>query len=141
MPIDNRAARVQDQIEMLASVSEHHQYVQRTFCSLAAKLANDMVSGWMHAAGLKTRVDNMANLRGVLPGNNPQGPVFVMGSHLDTVIDAGKYDGPLGVLLAIDQAARLEAGSLPFDLEVIGFSDEEGDIRIQKYRSNWHVPA
>ncbi|MCZ6521673.1 MAG: allantoate amidohydrolase [Bacteroidetes bacterium] len=126
MPIDNRAARVRDQIEMLASVSEHHQYVQRTFCSLAAKLANDMVSGWMHAAGLKTRVDNMANLRGVLAGNNPQGRVFVMGSHLDTVIDAGKYDGPLGVLLAIDQAARLEAGSLPFDLEVIGFSDEEG---------------
>ena len=124
--IDNRATRLRDQIEMLASVSEHHQYLQRTFGSLAAKLANDMVSGWMQAAGLKTRVDNIGNLRGVLPGNNIQGRVFVMGSHLDTVIDAGKYDGPLGVLLAIDQAGRLEAGSLPFDLEVIGFSDEEG---------------
>ena len=82
----------------------------------------------MSEAGLIARVDNIGNLRGRLSGTNPDHKVFVMGSHLDTIINAGKFDGALGVLLAVDAANRIQSQGLelPFDLEVIGFSDEEG---------------
>ena len=58
-------------------------------------------------------------------GRLGDGPgTFVLGSHIDTVRDAGRYDGPLGVLLAIEAAAAV--GELPFALEVVSFADEEG---------------
>jgi len=94
--------------------------------------ANQLVGGWMREAGLEVREDAAFNLIGCLRSSNPKARTFVLGSHLDTVRNAGKYDGPLGVLAALACAERLsEAGEkLPFHLEVVGFSDEEG-LRYQ----------
>ncbi len=71
-------------------------------------------------------VDAAGNLRGTLAGADPGKRVFVVGSHLDTVSDAGAFDGILGVTMAIAIAGNYSPNCLPFDLEVIGFSEEEG---------------
>jgi allantoate deiminase len=80
----------------------------------------------MEAGGMTVNVDAAGNLRAVLPGAEPGRRVFVMGSHLDTVRDAGAFDGILGVVMAVSIAGYHERHVLPFDIEVIGFSEEEG---------------
>ena len=72
------------------------------------------------------RQDAAGNICGRIEGERDGLPALVLGSHLDTVTDAGRYDGMLGVLLAIEVADRIDAGTLPFALELIGFTDEEG---------------
>jgi allantoate deiminase len=92
------------------------------------RLANSLVGGWMKDAGLVVREDTVGNLIGRWPAEDPDAPTFVVGSHLDTVRDAGRFDGPLGVLLgiaAVEELRRLKV-RLPFALEVVGFSEEEG---------------
>src|SRR4051812_873252 len=83
--------------------------------------ANELVGGWMRSAGLAVRVDAAGNLIGRRDGGER---TLVLGSHLDTVRDAGRYDGPLGVLGALAVVERL--GEMPFSIEVVGFADEEG---------------
>ena len=77
---------------------------------------------------MAVRVDAAGNLVGRLPGSDPDAGTLLLGSHLDTVRDAGAFDGPLGVIAAIECVARLRAQevSLPFSVDVLGFSDEEG---------------
>jgi allantoate deiminase len=88
-----------------------------------------MVEHWMQEAGMKCRLDAAANLIGRYepPGCDPARRVLI-GSHLDTVVDAGRYDGILGVMLGVATIVALrEAGTtLPWAVETIGFSDEEG---------------
>src|SRR5205823_6587814 len=84
--------------------------------------ALDSVAGWMEAAGMTVRRDAVGNVIGRVGGGEG---TFVLGSHIDTVRDAGRYDGPLGVVLAIE-AAEAVGGDLPFALEVVAFADEEG---------------
>jgi allantoate deiminase len=100
----------------------------RTFLSPAMDNAHELVAGWMREAGMTPHVDEMGNLIGHYPSleDKPGGPVFLLGSHLDTVPNAGKYDGILGVMLAIEAVASLEGERLPIAIEVIGFSEEEG---------------
>ncbi len=100
----------------------------RTFLSPAMQRANALVAGWMKKAGLKVRVDTVGNLVGRLESTNRKAKTLLLGSHLDTVRDAGKFDGPLGVLLPIVALAELKRRgvALPFHVEVIGFSEEEG---------------
>ena len=78
----------------------------------------------MREAGLQTRVDAVGNVIGRLESSHEA--TLLVGSHLDTVRDAGRYDGPLGVLAGIALAERLAGASLPFSLEVLAFADEEG---------------
>src|ERR687898_293940 len=85
--------------------------------------ANDLVAGWMRDAGLHVHEDAVGNLVGRREG---PGKTLVLGSHLDTVVDAGRYDGPLGVLAALAVLERLWDRALPFAVELIGFADEEG---------------
>ena len=108
----------------LASCSEDPDQLIRTYLSGAMKKAHGLVSGWMEQAGMRVRTDAVGNLIGTLPGAEDGAPRFLVGSHLDTVRNAGRYDGMLGVLLGIALAKRFK--SLPFALEVIGFADEEG---------------
>lgn len=91
-----------------------------------------MVRGWMREAGLDVRVDAIGNLRGRLASISSHGPALLLGSHLDSVRDAGRYDGPLGVLVALSVVERLrgESRGLPFPVDVIAFADEEG-LRFQ----------
>ena len=117
----------------LGRVSDEPHRLTRTFHSPAMARANVLVGGWMRAAGLEVREDAAFNLLGRWPcAANPRAKTLLLGSHLDTVRDAGKYDGPLGVLaaLAAVEALREEGVTLPFAVEVIGFSDEEG-VRYQ----------
>ena len=88
--------------------------------------ANRAAAAWMERAGLRTWVDAAGNQWGRREGPTADAPALVLGSHLDTVPDAGSYDGMLGVLMAIAVAERLQGTPLPFALEVVGFSDEEG---------------
>jgi allantoate deiminase len=90
--------------------------------------ANALVGRWMGEAGMAVRFDAAGNLVGHLPGSEPGAGTLLLGSHLDTVRDAGAFDGPLGVLAAVACVARLRAEevTLPFAVDVLGFSDEEG---------------
>lgn len=90
--------------------------------------ANDLVARWMIEAGMDVRIDAMGNILGRYEGRSAGAPALLVGSHLDTVIDAGKYDGMLGVVAGIACVDALDrAGErLPHAVEVIGFADEEG---------------
>jgi len=92
--------------------------------------ANKLVGSWMREAGMAVREDAAFNLVGRWPSSVRGAKCVVLGSHLDTVRNAGKYDGPLGVLLGLAVVERLRGTPLPFHLEVVGFSDEEG-VRYQ----------
>lgn len=112
----------------LGAISDEAGLLTRAFHSPAMQRANALVASWMQAAELETREDAAFNLIGRWPSPRRGAKTLLLGSHLDTVRDAGKYDGPFGVLAAIAavESLRAEAMSLPFHLEVIGFSDEEG---------------
>jgi allantoate deiminase len=112
----------------LGSVSAERGLLVRPFGSDAMAHANALVGGWMGDAGMEVRQDAVGNLIGRYEGSQDGGRTLLLGSHLDTVRDAGRYDGPLGVLVAVACVDRLHrAGErLPFALELVGFSDEEG---------------
>ena len=110
----------------LAAISEMSRGTFRTFLSPAMKRCYDVVDSWMEAAGMTVSVDAAGNLRGIRSGSEPGMRLLLMGSHLDTVLDAGAFDGILGVVLAIALTESFAGRVLPFDIEVIGFSDEEG---------------
>ncbi|RFM29319.1 M20 family metallo-hydrolase [Chitinophaga silvisoli] len=118
-------ATILARIEELAAISEDSDCLTRTFGSPAFIRASQLISGWMQEAGLETRIDNIGNVRGRLVSKNPSARTLVFGSHFDTVVNAGKFDGPLGVLMALDVVSSLDV-ELPFHIEVVAFSDEEG---------------
>ena len=123
-----RTRRIMARVEELAAISETVDgLTTRTFGSEAMRRANALVGEWMRAAGLNVRVDGIGNLRGWM---EPDGrPLLLLGSHLDTVREAGQFDGPLGVLVALECAEVAVSGrceELPFRVGVVGFSDEEG---------------
>ncbi|RTQ50057.1 allantoate amidohydrolase [Hymenobacter gummosus] len=123
-----RAADIMQRIHELAAISETPGVVTRTFGTPAFVRGRALVQQWMQQAGLETRIDNIGNLRGRLRSPRPGAQTFVIGSHIDTVVNAGRFDGPLGVLLGLDLLAQLQARQteLPFHLELLAFSDEEG---------------
>lgn len=100
--------------------------LERVHLSPEHASANAVVGRWMEHAGLRSWQDAAGNQCGRREGRTPGLPALLLGSHLDTVPDAGSYDGMLGVVIAIAVAERLRDHDLPFALEVIGFSDEEG---------------
>ena len=122
------AAQVVAHCRALAEISEEPGRLTRPFASPAMTRANAAVGGWMAAAGLRVRQDAAGNLVGRLQGSDPAAGTLLLGSHLDTVRDAGAFDGPLGVLVAVAALGRLtaEGRRLPFAVDVLGFADEEG---------------
>jgi allantoate deiminase len=84
------------------------------------------IARWMQPLGAHARVDAAGNLRGIYPAAHPNAPRLLIGSHLDTVPNAGAYDGVLGVVLAVALLEELQGRRLPFGIEVVGFSEEEG---------------
>lgn len=123
-----RTARILARIEQLAAISEDADGVTRTFGTPAFVRGRDLVQSWFEAAGLGPRPDGIGNLRGRWRSRRPGAKTFVLASHIDTVVNAGKYDGPLGVLMALDLVETIiqQQVELPFHLELIAFSDEEG---------------
>jgi allantoate deiminase len=116
----------------LAAYTEEPGRITRSYGTPAHEAARNVLANWMRDAGLEVRIDAVGNLRGRVEGSRPTAPALLLGSHLDSVRDAGRYDGPLGILVAIEAADRLRNGPqrLPFPVEVIAFADEEG-LRFQ----------
>jgi len=114
--------------DALAGFSEEAGRLTRRYGTAALVEAGEAVAAWMRAAGLSVRRDAIGNVIGRSKGSDPGAPALMLGSHLDTVPDAGRYDGALGVLAGIAVAERLRAGgvAVPFALEVVAFVDEEG---------------
>lgn len=124
--------RIMAWCDALAGVSEDDRCLTRTYLSDAHRAANDLVAGWMREAGMEVRVDAVGNLIGRYEGRDPTRSCLMIGSHLDTVRDAGRYDGMLGVLCGIACVEELhrQGRRLPMPIEVVGFGDEEG-VRFQ----------
>lgn len=115
-------------LDELGRVSDEEGKITRTFLSPAMCRANALVGEWMGAIGLTVREDPVGNLIGRAEGSSRRAKTLLLGSHLDSVRDAGKFDGPLGVLMPIMALAELQRRGvkLPFAVEVLGFSEEEG---------------
>jgi len=125
--LTHAAAALSRRLERLGRVSEERGATTRTFLSPAMRRATALVGAWMRGAGLATRVDRAGNLIG-RTRDRRGARTLLMGSHLDTVRDAGRFDGALGVLLPIAalEVLRSRGLELPFAVEVLGFSEEEG---------------
>jgi allantoate deiminase len=111
-----------DRCLAIAAHSEDSERTTRTFLSPPMRRVHDELRVWMASLGMSVRIDNAGNLR----GTTGAGPTVLLGSHLDTVPGAGAYDGVLGVVIGITLVELLAGQSLPVQLEVIGFSEEEG---------------
>src|SRR5687767_11787363 len=122
------ADRIMQRCDALARHSELPGGLTRVFLSPENRAANELVLGWMREAGMQAKLDAIGNVAGRYEGNRPGLACLMLGSHLDTVRDAGKYDGMLGVITAIECVSALnqENKRLPFAVEVLGFGDEEG---------------
>ncbi len=125
IPLDSAALgrRAEAMLEELAAISADPDRLVRLFLTPEHRRAGDLVAQWMREAGLEVSEDALGTLRGRMG----QGPRLLLGSHIETVIDAGKYDGPLGVvaaILAVDTLLR--AGAKPPAIELLAFGDEEG---------------
>ena len=112
----------------VAPYSDSETGLYRAWLTPAHRAAQQQVAEWMREAGMTTRIDAASNLIGRYEGEQPDAPALLVGSHIDSVRDAGRYDGPLGVMLGIECVAALHAAGrrLPFAIEVIAFGDEEG---------------
>ncbi len=114
-------ARAEAMIKALAAISAEPARLVRLFLTPEHRRAADLVAQWMREAGLAVSEDALGTVRGRVG----EGPRLLIGSHIDTVIDAGNYDGTLGVVIGILAAAHF-AGKPPLPLDVLAFGDEEG---------------
>src|SRR6267154_159338 len=115
-------------INALAAISETPEHLARVFLTREHRAAAELILGWMRSAGMRAHLDAVGNVCGRYEGERPGLPCLMLGSHYDTVRDAGKWDGPLGLITAISCVADLNSRGkrLPFAIEVTGFADEEG---------------
>lgn len=114
--------------EALAKLSQEEGRLTRTYLTARHREAGETIIGWMREAGMEAGFDAMGNVVGRYAGATADAPVLMTGSHMDTVVDAGKYDGSFGILSPIACVADLHARGkrLPHAIEVIAFGDEEG---------------
>ena len=135
--------RAQAMIDTLATISAESDKLTRLFLSPEHKRAAELVGEWMRRAGLTVRMDAVGTMHGLLPAG-VDGPLarrrLLVGSHLDTVVDAGRFDGNLGVVAGIVAVEEIRARGidLPFALEILAFGDEEG-VRYPKTLSSSSV--
>jgi allantoate deiminase len=127
----DRAARIIARCREIAACTEVQGEITRLFLTPPMRKVHALLRDWMEAAGMTVRVDAIGNLRGLWPGPVHGAPRLLIGSHLDTVPNAGAFDGILGVVLGAAIIEELKGRHLPFAIEVIGFSEEEG-IRFSK---------
>ncbi len=120
--------RLLDRLNQLGTISNSPDCLSRYYATPAFEKAGDLLNEWMTEAGLIVTKDCVGNIRGILHSQNSDAKHFVVGSHYDSVHNAGKYDGPLGILVGIELAiyAKEKANALPFHLNIVAFADEEG---------------
>jgi allantoate deiminase len=112
----------------LAAITDEPGRLTRLYLSPAHRKAADLVAGWMREAGMTVRIDALGSVIGRYDALDPQARTLVLGSHIDTVRDAGRFDGALGVVTTIEavKAAFKSGKRFPFAIEVAAFGDEEG---------------
>lgn len=122
------ANRVMHRADELGKISSSLPTLTRTYLSPEHKAVNLIVGAWMQEAGMTVWQDTVGNICGRYEGKVPHAPAILLGSHLDTVKNAGKYDGMLGVLTALEVVEYLNKNDiiLPVAVEIVGFADEEG---------------
>lgn len=125
---DRAAQRVMARCDALATISETPGQLTRVYLSPEHMRANALVAQWMEEAGMLTWQDAVGNICGRYEAAGEGAPAVLLGSHLDTVRNAGRYDGMLGVLTAIEVVDSLHRQGLHGEqaVEIIGFADEEG---------------
>jgi len=121
-----RAQRAIDACWTIARFSESSDNITRTYLSQPTHGVHEFLGAWMERLGMEWRVDAAGNLRGVYRGDGVGLRRLLIGSHIDTVPNAGAFDGVLGVVLALVMIEAFEGRRLSYDLEVIAFSEEEG---------------
>jgi allantoate deiminase len=124
--LSGQGAQIIARCRQLATFSEIPGEITRTFLSAPMRDVHALIRKWMESAGMTVSIDAIGSIRGLYPGPTFDSPRLLIGSHLDTVPNAGAFDGPLGVLLGIAVVEQLRGKKLPFAIEVIGFSEEEG---------------
>jgi allantoate deiminase len=127
-----RAQRLQERLDRLAGETDEPGHITRTFLSPAMQTASDLIAQWMIEAGLTVTRDKVGNIIGQSAPRSAARKIFLLGSHFDTVRQAGRYDGVLGIVLALEAVSilREQKKQLPVDLHVLAFSEEEG-VRFQ----------
>ncbi|EOX6952891.1 allantoate amidohydrolase [Klebsiella michiganensis] len=122
------AARVMARADELAAISETPDALTRVYLSPQHLEANQRAARWMTQAGMTVWQDSVGNICGRYEGEQEGAPAILLGSHLDTVRNAGHYDGMLGVLAAIEVVHGLhqQGRRLKQAIEIVGFCDEEG---------------
>ncbi len=130
--IENIHRRLLDRIEILGAISSSSEGLARVFLSKEMDIASRLIQSWMNTAGLVSNIDPFQNVIGSWPSSTAKVPSIHIGSHYDTVVEAGKYDGVLGVLLSIGTIELLQAeGYTPkHHINALAFCDEEG-VRFQ----------
>lgn len=121
-----RAEQILRRCQSLAQFSEDPAGIRRTFLSAPMRDCHREIAAWLQPLGISPRLDAVGNLRALYPAVAPDAPRLLVGSHLDTVPNAGAYDGILGIVLAVTLLEALNGKKLPFAIEVVAFSEEEG---------------
>lgn len=116
------------QADLLATITEEPGRVTRTYLTPQHREAGELVMGWMREAGMDAHFDALGNVVGRYAGADAAAPVLLTGSHMDSVVNAGRYDGLFGILSPIACVRDLHARGvrLPFAFEIVAFGDEEG---------------
>jgi len=127
----DRATQVIARCREIATCTEVPGETTRLFLTSSMRKVHGLLRGWMEAASMMVDVDAIGNLHGLWPGVTPGSPRLLIGSHLDTVPNAGAFDGILGVVLGLAVIEELQGRHLPYAIEVVGFSEEEG-VRFHK---------
>ena len=124
----NRGTTILEQADTLAAISEERGRLTRTYLTEAHRHAGLQIIAWMREAGMAAEFDSLGNVIGRYPADDPAAPVLMSGSHMDSVVNAGKYDGLFGILSAIACVRDLHARGrrLPYTFELVAFGDEEG---------------
>lgn len=127
-PLENAILR----LDLLRQISDSPDHLTRTFLSPANLAAAARIQSWMGDLGMDVSHSVDGSVRGILAGSDPSAKPLLLGSHFDTVIDAGAYDGSLGIIAALAalETLRQENVRLPFPVHLLAFSDEEG-MRFQ----------
>ncbi len=116
------------QAQILGSITEEPGRITRTYLTPQHREAGEHILGWMRDAGMEAAFDALGNVVGRYTARDAGAPVLLTGSHMDSVVDAGRYDGLFGVLspIACVKALHAQGKRLPYTFEVVAFGDEEG---------------
>ena len=141
-PRHTLAARILARLDQLAAVTGMPGEITRLYLTRDHKAAVALVSGWMTEAGMAVSLDAAGTVVGRVEGTARAAKTLLIGSHIDSVRNAGRYDGCLGVVQAIEAVAELRrlGKQLPYAIEVLAFGDEEG-VRFSKTLTGSHAIA